>query len=250
MKEDNTLISGVPLSLMFDVLTGDSAAKDKALPDVMKKIKAWAGKRFFIVTPPATSMPLLYTLGSTQVMHWIGDDVCCKRLVMVIPKFAAVTTTSLQPAVAEAKVDGLEWASDDLRHQLLLMHHECQLHAKPSAMLRQLEERAWWPSIWVDINKHFDACSVCTPLTAITRRPGMSIIMSQRFHTVVVDHWIIPADIQAACGVTAILTMADMSGTMVTAKRVVPSRRLSLCSPHGSHTSAARSAYAWTLGPG
>ena len=37
----------------------------------------------------------------------------------------------------------------------------------------------------------------------------------------VIDHWIHPADIQAACGVTAILTMADMSGTMVTAKRVL-----------------------------
>ena len=58
------------------------------------------------------------TLGSTQVLQWVGDDVCCeqpsKLSVPLIPKFAAVTTTTLQPSIAEAKVEGMEWASNDL----------------------------------------------------------------------------------------------------------------------------------------
>ena len=114
---DATQISGVPINTLYTMLTG--ATPPGTVPDTIKRVKAWSGKRFFLVTPPKLSSPLLYTLGSTQVMHWTGDDVCSeqpsKLLVMVIPKHAAVTTTSLQPEISDAKVDDLDWASNDHR---------------------------------------------------------------------------------------------------------------------------------------
>ena len=48
---DETLISSVPISQLYTVMTGATGVK--VLPDTMKKIKAWAGIRFFLVTPPA-----------------------------------------------------------------------------------------------------------------------------------------------------------------------------------------------------
>ena len=39
--------------------------------------------------------------------------------------------------------------------------------------------------MWININTHYGACSICTPLTTVARRPGMSIVLGQRFHTVV-----------------------------------------------------------------
>ena len=69
--------------------------------------------------------------------------------------------------------------------------------------------------MWIEINKHYDACSICSPLTTVARRPGMSIVMGERFDTVVVDHWIFPAEMKEACGCVAIMTFADMAGTAV-----------------------------------
>jgi hypothetical protein len=87
-------------------------------------------------------------------------------------------------------------------------------------MLRELEKRVWWPSMWVDINKHFNVCGICTPLTHVTRRPGLSLLMTVRFQKVVMDHWILPAHMAKATGIAANATMADMSATTVVGKPV------------------------------
>jgi hypothetical protein len=88
---DTTQISGVPINTLYTMLTG--ASPPGIVPDTIKRVKAWSGKRFFLVAHPKSTVQLLYTLGSTQVMHWIGDDVCSeqasKLLVMVLPQHAA-----------------------------------------------------------------------------------------------------------------------------------------------------------------
>ena len=92
-------------------------------PDITQKIMAWAGKRFWIITQKSTSVELLFTLGSTQVLKHTGAEMNLSnnttRLVLVVPRFAAVTVTCLLPATSEARVEDQEWLSNDLRQQLL-----------------------------------------------------------------------------------------------------------------------------------
>ena len=141
-------------------------------------------------------------------------------LVPYIPKFADVKLTSLVSVVKEARLEGQEWASNDMRAQILLLTHECCMHAKPSAMLRALEHRVWWPSLWNDCVKHHDACSLCIPMQNVAKRPGMSLVCTKRFALVGMDHVILSPDIASRTGCPAILTMIDVAGTMVVGRPV------------------------------
>ena len=63
---------GIPLSTIFAVIT-QAPGHDKCPTTSKTKLAAWKGVRFFKVTPPDTTTPLMYTPASAQILAW-GDD--------------------------------------------------------------------------------------------------------------------------------------------------------------------------------
>ena len=61
---------------------------------------------------------------------------------MVVPKHAMVKLTALRIGVDDDT--GLEWNADDLRKQLMLMHHECAEHAKAHPMMFAMQQQVWY----------------------------------------------------------------------------------------------------------
>ena len=215
LEDDSSMISGIPLCNIFKTLT---IANHLELPDIQKKIKAWAGTRFFITKYPKTDIEVLLTIGSAQKVIWADDDISLdptnisQKLVMVIPDKAQVKITTLTMSNESGECDRTDdpaWIQDGLRQQLLLLHHEAAKHTKPTSMLINLRNQVWWPGMPEQCKKHYLTCSICMPLAKRESYPGIKIIHGERFSNSILDLKILPKDIANRTGCPCILTCVD-----------------------------------------
>jgi hypothetical protein len=227
LTQDSTTIHDVSVAdLYLYLLHYDTPRSQPSLSlNSVKVIKAWAGKRFWVLTHPTHAAPLLYTQASLQKMHYLGEDVasCPTSIVVpVIPRHATVRVTKLASTVA-LQDDPAMWAEHDLRHDLLILTHQLQHHASATVMLRQLERLAYWPSMWQDVTNHVHGCKACIACTK-TMAPGIGtrVAYGQRFTHWGFDHKILPKEVSehADCDYVAILAGVDLADGVVVATPV------------------------------
>ena len=129
---DTTPIHNVPFCDIFKVVTQHPSAKD--IPTLLiKRIQAWKDKSFFSVTPPDTTVPLMYAPSSVTYdpcPDSAEDNVDTTRhLVLAVPKGADVRITTLEPIAAEVG-DGDHYDDHDLRRDILMHCHDNAQHPR------------------------------------------------------------------------------------------------------------------------
>ena len=142
LVEDTTRINGVPLNMVWDVISG--RMRMDVLPDIKRKVMGWRN-RFWALTVPSSNEPIMFTIASAQASRWADDDISAHDashdIIMVVPKHAKVTLTTLP---IDNENDENAWSTNDLRTQLLFLSHDCAYHAKPCQMQEFLQATAWW----------------------------------------------------------------------------------------------------------
>ena len=88
----------------------------------------------------------------------------------------------------------------------------------------QVKAVAYWRSMDEDIRRHIHTCADCLPEMKAQQKIGTGIISIQRFVCMQIDHFVLKAEWQRACGVHDILTLTDMA-TRITSYEVAGSQR-------------------------
>ena len=215
LVEDTTRINGVPLNMVWDVISG--CMRMDILPDIKRKIMGWRN-RFWALCVPSSNEPIMFTIASAQASRWADDDISAHDashdIIMVVPKHARVTLTTL--SIDNENTDN-DWSTNDLRTQLLFLSHECAYHAKPRQMQEFLQAKAWWPAQLQAITMHYDNCPNCKPFRKVIKQRGVSLVHGGRFAMVFADHIILSPDMAERTGCQAVGNMCDISSKFVVA---------------------------------
>ena len=196
---------------------------------VVKKARACQAKRFWVLTPPDTSTPLLYTQASFQVVKGdeikLNDDIAplTHTLVLVVPPTAAVRLSSTESICEIDNSDELHYMHEYLWEDLLWQTHDALTpHPSIAATYRNMQRIAYRPGLIKLIRNYIDACPVCLAKRKGKPTVGAGIVANQRFWFVMADHKVLDADIAEVTGIPAILVCMDMA-TGTVAYNEVPS---------------------------
>ena len=71
---------------------------------------------------------------------------------------------------------------------MLVMSHEFQLHAKVELMYLFVTQKAWWPTIKVDIDRHIGWCGLCSAKIKAARLAGHGMVSVCSLRHIGADH--------------------------------------------------------------
>ena len=205
---DTSLVAKVPLSDVYRVVT-DHPTKVSVPNMHHQSIRGWRNTRFFSVTPPGAARPILYTPSTATRIHdcEAPNSDGTRVLVPVIPRGADVRITT-NPPITDAG-DGTHYQDHDLRRDLLLHCHDNAHHATLERTHTNLKAIAWWPLMSADVTTHWETCAYCLAARTARATVGDAVHAVHRFRLVEIDHKILDAEVAAATGCDAILTMVD-----------------------------------------
>ena len=158
--------------------------------------------RFFSITPPGTSTPLLYTTMSAQ--NTAGQQSNEVALVLVVPAGARVRITNSTPITDDSHMDEGHYMDHDLRYDLMLYCHDFMDHPGKIATAHHVKSLAWFPGVLEHVRRWVDDCTDCSTRHKTATHIGCGIIAEQRFEVVQIDHKILDAVIVAATGCPAL----------------------------------------------
>ena len=216
---DTTKIHGVTVSDIYKCAMGG----EKVPSEVRNKIDPWIGRSFFALEHPTAKVKLLYTTSWCTRERETKEDPS-KTLVIYAPKGAKVQLVSQD--MPELEEGAPEWLTEqqELRGQILIMCHDNSGHPTCAQTEVQVKAVAYWRGMDEDIRRHIHTCADCLPEIKAQQKIGTGIISIQRFVCMQIDHFVLKAEWQRACGVHEILTMTDMA-TRATSYEVAESQR-------------------------
>lgn len=191
--------------------------------EIRNKIEPWIGRSFFALEHPTAKVKMLYT-NSWCTRERGAEEDPSKTLVMYAPKGARVQLVSQE--MPELEKDAPKWLRDqqELRGQILIMCHDNSGHPTATQTEVQVKAVAYWREMEHDIREHIHTCADCLPEMKAQQKAGTGIISIQRFVCMQMDHFVMKAEWQKACGVHEILTLTDMA-TRVTSYEVAESQK-------------------------
>ena len=216
---DTTKIHGVTVSDIYKCAMGG----EKVPSEVRNKIDPWIGRSFFALEHPTAKVKLLYTTSWCTRERETKEDPS-KTLVIYAPKGAKVQLVSQD--MPELEEGAPEWLTEqqELRGQILIMCHDNSGHPTCAQTEVQVKAVAYWRGMDEDIRRHIHTCADCLPEIKAQKKIGTGIISIQRFVCMQIDHFVLKAEWQRACGVHDILTLTDMA-TRITSYEVAESQR-------------------------
>jgi len=210
--DTDTTIQKVPLNELYKAMSTKTI--DTKSPHY-EKIKAWAGTRFWALSPFTDLPPLIYTQASTQRLldyekHDLGTDLT-KVLVLVIPDRAEVQIAASESFIEQTTTED-HWANQWLREQLIWTSHATSHpHRTAEDTISLTQTKAWWPTLIRDCQATTDACHLCVELRTATLNVGNSVMSKTRWGITQVDYKILQKEIAEKCKHPAILVMTDIT---------------------------------------
>ena len=129
-KADTSPFHKVDLKHVYAVATGDG---EDMLSLTRGQIQPWIGKQIFLIAPPGSQQPLLYTPASASMKRWgdpavLGSDEKLDRvLVPLVPKDARVTMTVLESIAVKGTTTVADELHRTLRHEIMMITHAMQM---------------------------------------------------------------------------------------------------------------------------
>ncbi len=208
---DKTVLAGVTVADVAAVVLNGGVDMEAGR---RQNIMPWVGKRFFAVTPPSSTCSVVYTPRSQLRSHDTEEDPV-RDLVLLVPTGAMVriTTNAEMQGAAGRTESGHEWATVDLKRDLMLFSHDNRAHPRIQGTLEMLRLLCWFPAVLSEVSSHIDACAHCIGKATSEAAVGVGIQSLRRGSVTQADHRVLTnKEKEAIQGeYTAVLTIVDIA---------------------------------------